>query len=127
MVTWFICHFIGYINRFDRLGIDLTTWEREQIFRLEKEIEELKKLVKPLDLHTNAKSRLINAIKRRKKFFSKSEWGRRALISMDTFYRIIEEVQHDLLEQGYRVVYTPIYGRKNKNKAYRILVHLELV
>jgi len=98
----------------------LSSWERELILRLEREVEELKRMLLPIDLHTRAKMKLVEAIKKHRHFRSKRQWVLYARVSMDTFYRLEEEVIEELARQGYRVIYKPVLSRKGRIYRYEI-------
>lgn len=101
--------------------------EEQRMRYLEKEIEKLKRIIRPGDLHTQAKVRMVEALRKHKEFYSKRRWGLCARVSMDTFYRIIEEVELDLHKEGYEVTYIPVFRRNNATKIYRYRVRLSRV
>jgi len=90
---------------------------------LEKKLEKLIKMFSPLDLHAQAKDKMIKAIKKHKKFRSKRQWALYAKVSMDTFYRLEKEVIVELEREGYKVIYKPISSKKNSH-IYRFDIQL---
>jgi len=95
-----------------------------QLRDLQKRVEIIERKLEPINLHSRARQRMIEAIRKQRKFRSKRQWARYARVSMDTFYRLEKEVIRDLERQGYKTIYQPISSRKN-SRVYSYEVRLE--
>ena len=90
---------------------------------LKEEIEQIKNLISHTYVRSDAKFRLIEAIKEHHNFRSKREWASCADVSMGTFYRLERDVISELENEGYQVVYKPVTsGRKLRVYRYEILL-----
>lgn len=96
----------------------------EEIKFLRVEVAKLRSMLVPINLHEQAKMKLIEAIMTHKEFSSKRQWALYARVSMDTFYRIENEVIDQLVRQGYKVVYEPVSSYKD-SRVYCYRVHLQ--
>lgn len=96
----------------------------EEIRLLKEEVEKLRCMLLPIDLHTQTITKLIESIKKHRRFRSKRQWALYARVSMDTFYRSEKEVLEKLAAQGYKIVYEPDRSKKN-SRVYCYRVRLE--
>jgi hypothetical protein len=87
-------------------------------------VEALERKFEPVNPYARAKQRMIEAIKKHGRFRSKRQWALYARISTDTFYRLEKEVIDELARKGYKVIYEPIFSRKNA-RIYSYFVRLE--
>ena len=98
---------------------------KERILRLERRMDQLEALLSPLNLHEQAKTRLTEAIKKHRRFRSKRQWALYSRLgSMDTYYRLEKEAVDELARQGHKVIFEPVFRRKDKSHVQRFEVSL---